>query len=93
LRSANAANRHGEIGTNYQRDRPCWAKQARNDGSNPPRFIEQFELAKQATCKGANGCAKTFMLPQHSHMSEVYAINTDDARLTDQILEFVKAGK
>jgi acetyl esterase/lipase len=60
---------------------------------DPPRFIEQFELAKQATCKGANGCAKTFMLPQHSHMSEVYAINTDDTRLTDQILEFVKAEK
>ena len=60
---------------------------------DPPRFIEQFELMKQATCKGANGCARTFMLPQHSHMSEVYAINTADTRLTDQILEFVKTGK
>jgi triacylglycerol lipase len=60
---------------------------------DPPRFVEQFELAKQATCKGANGCARTYMLPQHSHMSEVYAINTADTRLTDQILEFVKAGK
>lgn len=60
---------------------------------DPPRFIEQYELLKQATCKGANGCARTFMLPQHSHMSEVYAINTEDTRLTDQILEFVKAGK
>jgi hypothetical protein len=26
-------------------------------------------------------------------MSEVYAINTEDTRLTDQILEFVKTGK
>lgn len=60
---------------------------------DPPRFIEQYELVKQATCKGASGCAKTFMLPQHSHMSEVYAINTDDTRLADQILEFVKTGK
>jgi len=60
---------------------------------DPPRVIEQYELMKQATCKGAGGCAKSFMLPQHSHMSEVYAINTADARLTDQILEFVKAGK
>jgi triacylglycerol lipase len=33
------------------------------------------------------------MLPQHNHMSEVYSINTADTRLTDQILEFVKAGK
>jgi triacylglycerol lipase len=55
---------------------------------DPPRFIEQFDLMKQASCKGPNGCAKAFMLP-HSHMSEVYAINTADTRLTDQILEFV----
>jgi acetyl esterase/lipase len=60
---------------------------------DPPRFIEQYELMKQATCKGAGGCARTFMLPQHSHMSEVYAINTADTRLTDQVLEFVKTGK
>jgi triacylglycerol lipase len=60
---------------------------------DPPRFIEQFEKAHHATCEGANGCAKFFMLPQHSHMSEVYAINTADTRLTDQILAFVKAGK
>lgn len=60
---------------------------------DPPRFVEQFELVKQATCKGASGCARTFMLAQHSHMSEVYAINTADTRLTDEILGFVKAGK
>jgi triacylglycerol lipase len=33
------------------------------------------------------------MLPQHSHMSEVYAINATDDRLTDELLEFVKTGK
>lgn len=60
---------------------------------DPPRFIEQYEMAKQAICKSPRGCARTFMLPQHSHMSEVYAINTADTRLTDQILEFVKTGK
>jgi acetyl esterase/lipase len=60
---------------------------------DPPRFIEQFELLKQATCKRPNGCAHSFMLPQHSHYSEVYAINTEDTRLTDEILEFVKTGK
>jgi hypothetical protein len=32
-------------------------------------------------------------LPQHSHMSEVYSINTSDDRLGDAILEFVKSGK
>jgi acetyl esterase/lipase len=60
---------------------------------DPPRFIEQYELMKQATCKRASGCARTYILPQHSHMSEVYAINTEDTRLTDEILEFVKTGK
>ena len=60
---------------------------------DPPRFIEQYEMMRQATCKGPGGCAKSFMLPQHSHMSEVYAINTADTRLTDQIVEFVKTGK
>ena len=33
------------------------------------------------------------LLPQHSHMSEVYSINTADTRLTDQILDFIKTGK
>ncbi len=60
---------------------------------DPPRFVEQFEILKQASCKRPSGCARTFMLPQNSHMSEVYAINTDDTRLTDEILEFVKTGK
>jgi acetyl esterase/lipase len=60
---------------------------------DPPRFVEQFNLLKQASCKGANGCARATMLPQHSHMSEVYAINAVDSGLTDEILEFVKAGK
>lgn len=60
---------------------------------DPPRFVEQFELLKQAACKRPGGCAHSFMLPQHSHMSEVYAINTADTRLTDQVLDFVKTGK
>jgi hypothetical protein len=33
------------------------------------------------------------MLPQHSHMSDVYSINPADTRLTGEILEFVKTGK
>ena len=60
---------------------------------DPPRFIQQFELLKEAACKGNQGCPRAVMLPQHSHMSEVYAINTPDARLTDAILEFVKSGR
>jgi acetyl esterase/lipase len=60
---------------------------------DPPRFVEQFGLLKQAACKRAAGCARAVMLPQHSHMSEVYSINTDDDRLTREIAEFVQAGK
>ena len=56
-------------------------------------FIEQLNLMKEVTCKSRHGCARTLMLPQHNHMSEVYAINTADTRLTDEILEFVKTGK
>ena len=60
---------------------------------DPPRFVEQFELMKQAACKRPAGCARATMLAQHSHMSEVYSINTGETRLTDEILAFVKAGK
>jgi triacylglycerol lipase len=60
---------------------------------DPPGFVKQFDLLKQATCKGASGCARAFMLPQHSHMSEVYSINTADTRLTNEILNFVRTGK
>ena len=60
---------------------------------DPSGFVLQFELLKNATCKKASGCARAILLPQHSHMSEVYSINTADTRLTDQILDFVKTGK
>jgi triacylglycerol lipase len=59
---------------------------------DPDPFTQQFDLLK-AACKKPDGCPRAFMLPQHSHMSEVYAINTADARLTREILEFVKTGK
>jgi triacylglycerol lipase len=60
---------------------------------DPPVFLSQFELAKDASCKRTSGCARALILPQHSHMSEVYSINTADMRLTDQILDFVRTGK
>jgi acetyl esterase/lipase len=60
---------------------------------DPPAFVEQFGLLKDALCKRAVGCVRSLVLPQHSHMSEVYSINTADTRLTDEILDFVKTGK
>jgi triacylglycerol lipase len=60
---------------------------------DPPRFHEQFDLLKQAICKGASSCPHAVVLPQHSHMSEVYSINTPDTRLSGEILNFVQTGK
>jgi len=58
-----------------------------------PMLPSLFPSALVADELRASGCAHSFMLPQHSHISEVYSINTADTRLTDQILDFVKAGK
>jgi triacylglycerol lipase len=60
---------------------------------DPPGFNKQFDLLKEARCKAESGCVRALLLPQHNHMSEVYSINTQDTRLTDQILNFVKSGK
>lgn len=60
---------------------------------DPPGFVEQFDLLKDTSCKTAHGCIRAVMLPQHSHMSEVYSINTADNRLTREILDFAKTAK
>ncbi|HLX18211.1 MAG TPA: alpha/beta hydrolase [Bradyrhizobium sp.] len=60
---------------------------------DPPIFHRQFDLLRDASCKQPRGCIRAIKLPQHSHMSEVYSINTADTRLTSQILDFDTAGK
>jgi acetyl esterase/lipase len=60
---------------------------------DPRIFHRQFDLLKDVACKEARGCARAIFLPQHSHMSEVYSINTTDTRLTGEILDFVGTGK
>ncbi len=57
---------------------------------DPPIFEQQFELLRGAMCKTARGCARAVVLQQHSHMSEIYAINTADTGLTSEILNFAK---
>jgi triacylglycerol lipase len=59
---------------------------------DPAQFIEQSKLMGEALCK-ANRCSSLLALPKHSHMSEVYAINTKDRSLSDEIAAFVKGGK
>jgi pimeloyl-ACP methyl ester carboxylesterase len=60
---------------------------------DPPNITEQFDALKDAMCRSARGCVRSIVLPKHSHMSESYAINTADTQFSDQILEFIKAGK
>ena len=60
---------------------------------DPDVMGRQFELMKDARCKSAKGCTCALVLPQHSHMSEVYSINTADDRLTHEILDFVRGAK
>lgn len=53
-------------------------------------FLRQFGLVKATACKAPSGCIRSLVLPRHDHMSEVYAINTADRLLTDEILDFVR---
>ena len=57
---------------------------------DPPNFVQQFVLLRDAACKRPSGCITAGLLPQHSHMSEVYSINTDDTRLTSEIFTFAE---
>lgn len=55
---------------------------------DPSDFHEQAEQAQAALC-GAGRCRPLLQLRGHSHMSEVYAINTADTALADAIRDFV----
>jgi acetyl esterase/lipase len=59
---------------------------------DPPNFEIQFNNLKDKAC-ATRGCPRTFVLPEHSHISETYSINTKDTRLADELLAFVKTGK
>jgi triacylglycerol lipase len=59
---------------------------------DPPNLIEQAKLLNDALCK-ANRCSSLLRLAKHSHMSEVYAINTSDKALSDPIVTFVMGGR
>ena len=56
---------------------------------DPPVFTVQGDVLNSAMCAGPNGCPTYIVLQGQSHMSEVYAINTAETRLTDAIKAFV----
>jgi triacylglycerol lipase len=62
-------------------------------GLDPPRFIEQSETLRDAVAQRSGKAPRYVFLPKHSHISEGYAIGTDDTQLADEILEFVKTGR
>ncbi|HEY8267475.1 MAG TPA: alpha/beta hydrolase [Xanthobacteraceae bacterium] len=59
---------------------------------DPPGQVKQGEILYANLCN-KNRCPKKVFLPNHSHMSTVYAVNTDDKQLTDAMLEFIKGVK
>ncbi len=59
---------------------------------DPPAFEQESEKLNAALCQEKR-CPKLVKLPGHSHISEVYAINTKDVGLTNEILAFTKAAR
>jgi len=57
---------------------------------DPPAFEQESEKLNAALCKEGH-CPQLAKLPGHSHISEVYSINTKDVGLTNQILAFTKS--
>ncbi len=57
-----------------------------------PDFNKQADLLKDAFCK-AGRCPRFVMLTGHSHMSEIYSVNTADTGLTQEILALVQPGR
>jgi triacylglycerol lipase len=54
-----------------------------------PDFLQQAEVLRKSFCN-AGRCQRIIMLTGHSHMSEVYSINTADTGLSSEILGFIK---
>jgi acetyl esterase/lipase len=56
---------------------------------DPEDFHKQTEQLSAALCK-ASKCPQAFKLMGHSHMSEMYAINTEDTSLTEPLRRFLQ---
>ena len=60
---------------------------------DPGVFTVQGDMLNTAICASHSGCPTYLVLEGQSHMSEVYAINTDETRLTSAINRFVSKVK
>jgi len=59
---------------------------------DPANFVDQAKLAYETLCTKSR-CPRRLVLKDHSHMSEVYAINTADRTLFGAVLDFIGATK
>lgn len=55
---------------------------------DPSRFVQQAEQLDAALCASGR-CPLTIKLARHSHLSQIYAINTQDTELMDAVLSFI----
>ena len=66
---------------------PLWLAYGELD---PPTFVSEAETMNKALCE-AGRCPVFFRFAGHSHMSEIFSINSDDQQISDAMLAFVKA--
>lgn len=59
---------------------------------DPPPFTDQSQLLNRELC-AHSVCPNLIFLSGHSHMSEVYSINTSDTSLSSPVMEFAKGAK
>ncbi len=57
---------------------------------DPPVFLAEFEGLREALAKAGNAEVRSLILPQHSHLSEVFSINTADTMLSNAIAAFAQ---
>jgi hypothetical protein len=57
-----------------------------------PYYTRQAETLKAALC-AQQRCPIFVTLKGHSHMSEIYSVNTSDTSLTQPLLAFIKSGQ
>ena len=66
---------------------PLWVGYAELD---PPKYEQQARRLDEALC-AAKHCPVFLRFADHSHMSEVYSIHTDDRGVGDALRDFIRA--
>lgn len=59
---------------------------------DPPRFVEQVEQLNAALCAKGR-CPHMIKLARHNHISEIFAVNTEDTELVNEVLSFIESAK